>query len=239
MPHKPYKKAPFVDTLAAPPVVGKEYRVRCLLRHRKGTDKTFWLPIIGAAHTDAELGVSEQHYHPDFRFVSRRLVIEHFGVAPNTPGWERRMGQIEALTSVKTKRSEVFSVVRVLLRRCVRPMPTFPEKRAARLFPIGCEQFPNFYQRGKTRGAFVPVTLRCERLCDGKRIADISNPVCPHRGFPLASLSVDADGCVTCPGHGLRWSLRSGELVSRYAGIPGDAMKRLLSDKHKVGGYRR
>lgn len=37
--------------------------------------------------------------------------------------------------------------------------------------------------------------------------------VCPHRGIPLASVPA-VDGIVTCPGHGLRWNIETGELVS-------------------------
>jgi nitrite reductase/ring-hydroxylating ferredoxin subunit len=44
--------------------------------------------------------------------------------------------------------------------------------------------------------------------------------VCPHRGFPLASLPVMPDGSVTCPGHGLRWHAETGALVQRNAHQP-------------------
>ena len=36
--------------------------------------------------------------------------------------------------------------------------------------------------------------------------------VCPHRGVPLASLP-SVDGIVTCPAHGLKWNVETGELV--------------------------
>lgn len=36
--------------------------------------------------------------------------------------------------------------------------------------------------------------------------------VCPHRGAPLAGLPVE-DGLVTCPLHGLRWNVATGELA--------------------------
>jgi hypothetical protein len=36
--------------------------------------------------------------------------------------------------------------------------------------------------------------------------------VCPHRGIPLAGQFQDGD-VVTCPGHGLRWNVKTGELV--------------------------
>lgn len=44
--------------------------------------------------------------------------------------------------------------------------------------------------------------------------------VCPHRGFPLASMPVEADGGVTCPGHGLRWNAQTGDLLPRGAHKP-------------------
>lgn len=55
----------------------------------------------------------------------------------------------------------------------------------------------------------------------GRRFAghclNLEHPVCPHKGFSLTGLPQDADGIVTCPGHGLRWNLRTGRLVARQA----------------------
>lgn len=39
-----------------------------------------------------------------------------------------------------------------------------------------------------------------------------SGMVCPHRGLPLQGCPQDGD-VVTCPGHGLRWNVITGELV--------------------------
>ena len=36
--------------------------------------------------------------------------------------------------------------------------------------------------------------------------------ICPHRGLPLETCPRDAD-VVTCPGHGLRWHVKTGEMV--------------------------
>jgi hypothetical protein len=38
---------------------------------------------------------------------------------------------------------------------------------------------------------------------------------CPHRGIPLANLPKDEQGNVVCSGHGLKWNLETGKLVSR------------------------
>ncbi len=37
---------------------------------------------------------------------------------------------------------------------------------------------------------------------------------CPHRGIPLRGIRA-YDGVVTCPGHGLAWNVKTGELVRR------------------------
>lgn len=44
-----------------------------------------------------------------------------------------------------------------------------------------------------------------------KRI-DPKDPMCAHHKVCLASLKAK-DGAVTCPAHGLRWNLKSGELI--------------------------
>lgn len=40
----------------------------------------------------------------------------------------------------------------------------------------------------------------------------LKNMICPHRGLSLIGQPV-RDGCVTCPLHGLKWNVESGELV--------------------------
>ena len=47
------------------------------------------------------------------------------------------------------------------------------------------------------------------------RVIDLERPVCPHRGIPLDGLPCTRRGVVTCPGHGLRWNLRTGKIVTR------------------------
>ncbi len=41
----------------------------------------------------------------------------------------------------------------------------------------------------------------------------LKTPICPHRGIALDNLPCNEDGVVTCPGHGLRWNIKTGELV--------------------------
>jgi hypothetical protein len=42
----------------------------------------------------------------------------------------------------------------------------------------------------------------------------LKTPVCPHRGLPLDGLKVE-NGVVTCPGHGLCFSVETGRLVKQ------------------------
>lgn len=42
----------------------------------------------------------------------------------------------------------------------------------------------------------------------------LKDMICPHRGLPLAGCP-QTDDVVTCPGHGLKWNVRTGELVRR------------------------
>jgi hypothetical protein len=75
-------------------------------------------------------------------------------------------------------------------RKCQRPMPDFPVKFVQAWFP-------------KLEAAYKSVKLS-------------SCLKCPHRGLPLKGLSVK-DALVVCPGHGLRWNVQTGEMVSRLS----------------------
>lgn len=44
--------------------------------------------------------------------------------------------------------------------------------------------------------------------------------VCPHRGADLSTFAPDADGCITCPLHGLRWNVETGCIVPPPAYVP-------------------
>jgi hypothetical protein len=103
------------------------------------------------------------------------------------------MGNVFAIDLLK-QQGETLQV-EYRLRRCRREMPTFPLHVS--------------HYHG--RATFAE---RVEKLCEGKRI-DPAHPICPHRGIRLDNLPVDADGCVVCPGHGLKFSLRTGEMVRR------------------------
>ncbi len=76
-----------------------------------------------------------------------------------------------------------------------------PEPRRAKCI----RETPSPYPRG--RATWLP---RLEAAYTGCKLKP--GMVCPHRGIPLESIPAIA-GVVTCPGHGLRWNVATGELV--------------------------
>lgn len=70
------------------------------------------------------------------------------------------------------------------LKKYQRPMPSYPVEKAQWL--------------GKLKAECAHMKLQ--------------NMICPHRGMPLAGCEQDGDE-VQCPGHGLRWNVKTGELV--------------------------
>lgn len=223
---KPYKNAPLVDTLTAPPVIGQVYAVRCVWHRSTQTHNGIsapwmWLPVIGHAHRDPELGphASARHYHFDFRFISAKQLYAAFGVRARHHRWQYVLGAIHwcAETADEVMRSEGIKYpglldktvlaaktqslqTEVLLRRCVRSSPIFPDQRSP--------QLPKKQ---------LPITYTVEETCRGQRI-DPANPVCPHKGIALHSVPI-INGCIDCPGHGLRFDATTGEIVSRYADL--------------------
>lgn len=77
-------------------------------------------------------------------------------------------------------------------RKCVREMPSHPAAVNQRWANLEIAQFE-----------------RCNKLKPGN--------ICPHRGIDLTPFAM-SDGTAICPGHGLRWNLKTGELMARHSG---------------------
>lgn len=185
---------PRVEDLVSPPVIGQRYLVPCVLVPREGIGSTpfGWWPVNGRLHDDADLGVPQQHYHFDPRFMSTRQFECRMKF------WERRVelldlpheiAKSDVLASILPQPKNILSL-RYQVRRmtCMREMPLFPRPRVMSTWLPGLE----------------------ERYAD--KIAKDCR-TCPHRGLPLSSIPVDEHGMVTCPGHGLRWNRKTGNLV--------------------------
>lgn len=77
------------------------------------------------------------------------------------------------------------------LMKCFRAMPEFPVLRTWK---------------------WIGLELAQEHACNKLKPGNI----CPHRGIDLTPFA-EPDGTAICPGHGLRWNLRTGELIPRHA----------------------
>jgi hypothetical protein len=167
------------------PEVGKFYLVPCLLYRGD------WTPVMGPRHDDKEfIGVVEEHYHRDVRFTDdgtcEYLASEIFQPAPDA---------YTMLSIVSTRFAKGEPVYK--RRKCRRRMPEFPIELRRRLDPLITSHATWIKP---LEAAYKDANANCGR--------------CPHRGFSLQGLPVK-DGKVTCPGHGLRWSVETGELVPR------------------------
>jgi hypothetical protein len=149
-----------------------------------------WVPVMGPKHEDAEhLEFPEQHYHIDWRFVHNYS----FRIASGRHGFPHS----QVLTSTHGKR-ELKGTPVMRKARCLRVMPDFPlvakvitARDAGRWDRLERAQF-----------------TRCSKLKPGN--------VCPHRGIDLTPFE-QPDGTAICPGHGLRWNLRTGDLMPRHS----------------------
>ena len=148
-----------------------------------------WIPILLPWHEDAAIiGFPHPHYHYDPRFLGP---------------WEY----------------EGFSFNKILTRH---PVITYPELRVAdtsltfftgsitfrrlkckRVMP----EYPVFAKDWHDR--HWPGLLECTYATK-----QLKHGICPHKGIDLTTCPV-IDGVVTCPGHGLRWNVKTGRLVKR------------------------
>lgn len=166
------------------PEIGKFYLVPTV-RGRWFGIMANW-PVLGPKHEDAAIiGFDREHYHLDGRFVAERLVPEFHDLAYSVFNSPLNDYDISLRRPPYHDRQVLDKPVwrRRLYRR---HMPDYPRYRAP-------------WMR-KLEGAYKDHRLK-------------AGLVCPHRGAPLRGLPVDAAGCVTCPLHGLRWNVKTGELV--------------------------
>jgi len=185
------------------PVIGRMYRVPCIEYPTIYQGPTMWVPVYGPPHEDREIiGFPHQHYHVDIRFMSVR-------------GLARYSGRINILEELLSYPMTVPVVIAPSLeagtqpaRVAVSPFPILKRRKCYREMP----DFPGPVER-RLQGfcrSFGPLLEDTYQGCQLK----LDNPICPHRGFRLAGLP-QKDGLVVCPGHGLRWDLRTGQMRRR------------------------
>lgn len=141
-------------------------------------------PIFTPLHEDSKfLNFPHQHYHIDHRFVPAPVMRYVMRI------WEHKSpNYYKSGYSPFTISPLMQNLGEIKYRRaqCLREWPTFPYAKS-KLF----NDLQNNYANAK--------------LKDGH--------ICPHKGVDLSTFAPDADGCVTCPAHGLRWNMSTGKLA--------------------------
>ena len=169
--------------------IGQYYKIPCVKttpRQRIGRGE--WMPVIGPLHEDAEIiDFPYPHWHVDWRFASQK---QRDRIAYGPFGYDER--RLYALLiqhhTCDGQDLLVESAIPTPRRmKCKRRMPPYPMEVARLTF------------LRKLEAAYAHCTLK--------------NKICPHRGFPLAGVEQHGN-VVTCPGHGLRWHLKTGTLVT-------------------------
>jgi hypothetical protein len=141
-------------------------------------------PVLGPEHEDLEfINFPHQHYHIDYRFV---------------PGPALRHAMAAQSSSLRRPVREQVFYGAVLHGEDMADQPVLRPARFLRQWPE--------YPRAKAK--WLPALEAAyaeEKLRHGR--------YCPHRGADLSALPADAKGCATCPLHGLRWNLATGEMA--------------------------
>lgn len=177
--------------------IGRYYMVPTITRRKGCLDVGVHpkiVPIIGPLHEDAALvGFKDRHWHPDRRFVTASF-FEIYG------------------------RNNHWGMVYT-------PCPSHKNPWGKPVVPE--QEWPLWIESGHKR-------MKCKRLTDRFGLdsryeippwlvkmereykeATLRGMICPHRGISCVGVKPEADGSVVCPGHGLAWNPKTGELVSR------------------------
>lgn len=189
--------APLLSEVARPEI-GRFYMVPCMKVADSARtiwmDVGGWVPVLGPRHIDQDhLDFPWEHYHIDWRFV---------GAQPwkyaNDESDLNVLGRVLTNTDGKGALRGSPELRRI---KCKREMPKFPPRAAiyhAWRGDVGIK-----WERLERAQAFA-----CNKLKPGN--------ICPHRGIDLTAFAQE-DGAAICPGHGLRWNLKTGELMPRFA----------------------
>lgn len=199
-------------------VLGKVYKRPCVRAAWCG--RVDWYPVIGPLHEDNEfIGFQHQHFHVDYRFLPFRArdrsyscrvrFSEVFGspistIAPllDSPLECFEQGHVHAwsehpfqpmirLDDLPHEGVPLESYYATKQKKFLGDYPEYPSKSA--------------YWIPKMEEVFKEAKLK-------------PGMICPHRGADLSGISPDpVDGTITCPLHGLRWCVSTGELAPRAA----------------------
>ena len=148
-----------------------------------------WVPTLGPMHEDAQhLNFPYDHYHIDWRFI----------------------GDEEMVLARKKTESPHGTVLTSTGNYMIEGKPVMKRRKMRRLMPdhlrIKDVKFLSF-DRSQNNWQNLEKAHSCARLKPGN--------ICPHRGIDLTPF-IKPDGTVICPGHGLKWDTKTGELLAHH-----------------------
>lgn len=171
-------------------VIGTYYAVPCMFVEPGRCRLASFIPSSGWLPVLGPQHEDAEHLNfPHQHYhIDWRFVPER-NFARSSSRWSSRSAMVLTSTSERLKLHGSPVLKR---RKCLREMPTFPESPGPRWAALERAQFE-----------------RCSKLKPGN--------ICPHRGIDLTPFAM-ADGTAICPGHGLRWNLKTGDLMARHSG---------------------
>ena len=190
--------------------LGKYYQIlHVRARHDHWQQGPRWYPVIGPPHEDREIiGFPELHYHVDARFLPAGLArrMNRWG----SDGDEAFSLVIHRVDPIGVVQENLGQMLATVMDSDIAPMRYMQVKRVKmkRDFPAHVLHTHDLVTTKHGPGGWLPEleeAYKDEKLLPGA--------VCPHRLTDLSTFEPDAEGCVTCPLHGLKWHVESGRLV--------------------------
>ena len=206
-----------IDLLTEPAAVGRWYLVPTVEYVWMGR-RDAW-PVLGPRHNDADhLRFPASHYHVDARFLSaRRFRQIEEECAVGIFGDERPVLGHIAGSPLSYKlpgrpRTREMSTAEADAGQYPHPAPVWKRLLMKRDAPFPRVWVEDHKRAGNFRSLFA--AFAGQTAARGKH-----GLICPHKKFSLGGVPPDADGIVTCPLHGLRICVATGEVEPKREGV--------------------
>ena len=156
-----------------------------------------WWAVLGPLHNDAQfLGFRHERLHVDPRFIPEgvwhderfRNPAPRYATTPISYVWPEGADDQVMIDDIDPQ-APLPPWYRLRRRKCLRTQADYPEEWA------------------RSRSWRVALVAAYRDVALG------SAEICPHQGADLATFQPDADGCVTCPLHGLCWNMTTRKLA--------------------------
>ena len=190
-----------METPVEKKIIGQFYDIPCISLTPGGyvLGGNKWAPIFGPIHQDADFfNFPYDHVHIDFRFLSNAVFRRVRA---------RYDRNCDARGVYKMVANSPHQPITMRKLECKRDWPSpyaYTEQIFSKMTTDECRDYTE-QQLPKTARGYC--ALRAA-FADKK----MTNMVCPHKGMPLDEAHREGD-VVTCPGHGLKWNVVTGEAV--------------------------